>query len=131
MLQNDRRSSVAQTCRCLFLLAATMLGYGQVGVKTNGKDSDGVASCTSIDKKVRAIVVMRLGVDQKEVTAKKRFVEDLGADSLDMMELGMAFDEAFCIKIPEEDAAKICTLQDAVDYICKHARHRVRPCPRY
>jgi acyl carrier protein len=76
----------------------------------------------SIDEKVKQIIVEQLGVDEAEVTANASFVDDLGADSLDTVELVMAFEEAFDIEIPDEEAEKIRTVQDAVDYIGKHAK---------
>jgi acyl carrier protein len=66
--------------------------------------------------------VEQLGVDEAEVTANASFVDDLGADSLDTVELVMAFEEAFEIEIPDEDAEKIRTVKDAVDYINAHAK---------
>jgi len=66
--------------------------------------------------------VEQLGVDEAEVTATASFVDDLGADSLDTVELVMAFEEAFGIEIPDEDAEKIATVKDAVDYIQKHGK---------
>src|SRR5579864_3044449 len=75
-----------------------------------------------IAEKVKQIIVEQLGVDEGEVTASASFVDDLGADSLDTVELVMAFEEAFDIEIPDEDAEKIRTVQDAVDYIGKHAK---------
>src|SRR5277367_1923368 len=76
----------------------------------------------AIDDKVKQIIVEQLGVDEGEVTQNASFVDDLGADSLDTVELVMAFEEAFEIEIPDEDAEKIRTVQDAVDYIGKHAK---------
>jgi acyl carrier protein len=76
----------------------------------------------SIDDKVKQIIVEQLGVDEAEVTASASFVDDLGADSLDQVELVMAFEEAFDIEIPDDDAEKIRTVQDAVDYISKNAK---------
>jgi len=61
-------------------------------------------------------------VDEGEVTPTASFVDDLGADSLDTVELVMAFEEKFGIEIPDEDAEKIATVKDAVDYIEKHAK---------
>jgi acyl carrier protein len=61
-------------------------------------------------------------VEESEVTATASFVDDLGADSLDVVELVMAFEEAFDIEIPDEDAEKIRTVQDAINYIGKHAK---------
>ena len=76
----------------------------------------------AVDEKVKQIIVEQLGVDEGEVTNKASFVDDLGADSLDTVELVMAFEEAFEIEIPDEDAEKIRTVQDAVDYIGKHSK---------
>ena len=76
----------------------------------------------SVDDKVKQIVVEQLGVDEAEVTPSASFVDDLGADSLDTVELVMAFEEAFDIEIPDEDAEKIRTVKDAIDYIDKHAK---------
>jgi acyl carrier protein len=75
----------------------------------------------SVEERVKQIIVEQLGVDEGEVTPTASFVDDLGADSLDTVELVMAFEEAFGIEIPDEDAEKIATVKDAVDYIQKHA----------
>jgi acyl carrier protein len=75
-----------------------------------------------IDERVKQIVVEQLGVDEGEVTASASFVDDLGADSLDRVELVMAFEEAFGLEIPDEDAEKISTVKDATEYIEKHAK---------
>jgi len=75
-----------------------------------------------VEEKVKQIIVEQLGVDEGEVTANASFVDDLGADSLDTVELVMAFEEAFEIEIPDEDAEKIRTVKDAVDYIAKNAK---------
>ena len=71
--------------------------------------------------KVKTIIVEQLGVDDDEVTSEASFTDDLGADSLDIVELVMAFEEEFGIEIPDEDAEKIATVNDAVSYIDKHA----------
>ena len=76
----------------------------------------------AVEEKVKQIIVEQLGVDEAEVTPSASFVDDLGADSLDTVELVMAFEEAFDIEIPDEDAEKIRTVNDAVDYIEKHAK---------
>ena len=75
----------------------------------------------SVDERVKQIIVEQLGVDEAEVTPNASFVDDLGADSLDTVELVMAFEEAFEIEIPDEDAEKIRTVKDATDYITSHA----------
>ena len=67
--------------------------------------------------KVKEIVVEQLGVDEEEVTEQASFVDDLGADSLDIVELVMALEEEFDLEIPDEDAEKIVTVGDAVNYI--------------
>ena len=74
-----------------------------------------------IDAKVQDIIVNQLGVDKDKVTGSARFIEDLGADSLDIVELIMAFEEGFDIDIPDEDAEKITNVQDVIDYIKAHA----------
>jgi len=71
-------------------------------------------------EKVKKIIVEQLGVDDEEVTEKASFVDDLGADSLDTVELVMAFEEEFDLEIPDEDAEKITSVQDAVTYIDGH-----------
>src|SRR5512135_2302116 len=72
--------------------------------------------------KVKSIIVEQLGVDEEEVTPDASFVDDLGADSLDQVELIMAFEEEFGIEIPDEDAEKILRVREAVDYIESHAK---------
>lgn len=71
----------------------------------------------SVEEKVKSIIVDQLGVNETEVTASASFVDDLGADSLDTIELVMAFEEAFGIEIPDEDAEKIKTVQNAIEYV--------------
>jgi len=75
-----------------------------------------------IIEKVKQIIAEQLGVDEGEVTPSASFVDDLGADSLDQVELVMALEEAFDVEIPDEDAEKIRIVQDAIDYIDKHAK---------
>lgn len=70
-----------------------------------------------VDEKVKEIIAKQLGVNAAEITPDSSFVEDLGADSLDTVELVMAFEEAFNIEIPDEDAEKIQKVKDAVEYI--------------
>ncbi len=73
----------------------------------------------AVRDKVKQIIVEQLGVDEAEVTDTASFVDDLGADSLDTVELVMAFEEAFSIEIPDEEAEKISTVKDAIEYIEK------------
>lgn len=74
-----------------------------------------------VENKVKKIIIDQLDVTEDEVTPQASFVEDLGADSLDTVEMVMAFEEEFSIEIPDEDAEKIKTVQDAIDYIQKKA----------
>ena len=71
----------------------------------------------SVEEKVKEIIVDQLGVDEKQVNSEASFIDDLGADSLDTVELVMALEEEFDIEIPDEDAEKIATVLNAVDYI--------------
>jgi acyl carrier protein len=80
----------------------------------------GVGMASSVEEKVKSIIVDQLGVNEGEVTPSASFVDDLGADSLDTIELVMAFEEAFGIEIPDEDAEKIKTVQNAIEYIDAH-----------
>ncbi|UCC45757.1 MAG: acyl carrier protein [Candidatus Zixiibacteriota bacterium] len=71
----------------------------------------------SVEERVKEIIVEQLGVDATQVTENAKFVEDLGADSLDTVELVMALEEEFSLEIPDEDAEKIASVGDAVKYI--------------
>jgi acyl carrier protein len=71
----------------------------------------------AVAEKVKSIIVEQLGVDEEEVTLEASFTEDLGADSLDIVELVMAFEEEFGIEIPDEEAEKISNVREAVEYI--------------
>lgn len=75
---------------------------------------------SSIEERVRKIVAEQLGVKEEEVKSDASFVEDLGADSLDTVELVMALEEEFETEIPDEEAEKITTVQQAVDYVNAH-----------
>ncbi|MBI3786951.1 MAG: acyl carrier protein [Ignavibacteriales bacterium] len=70
-----------------------------------------------IDKKVKEIIVAKLGVDEGQITPEASFTNDLGADSLDTVELVMEFEKAFNVQIPDEDAEKIATVGDAINYL--------------
>lgn len=76
-------------------------------------------SDNSIEEKVRSIIVDQLGVESDKVTADAKFIEDLGADSLDTVELVMAFEENFGIEVPDEEAEKLQSVSDVVAYIEK------------
>ena len=75
---------------------------------------------STIEERVKKIVVEQLGVKEEEVSSESSFVDDLGADSLDTVELVMALEEEFETEIPDEDAEKITTVQQATDYINAH-----------
>ena len=74
----------------------------------------------AVEEKVKSIIVEQLGVDADEVTPDASFTDDLGADSLDIVELVMAFEEEFGIEIPDEDAEQIGRVREAVAYISEH-----------
>jgi acyl carrier protein len=76
----------------------------------------------SVEEKVKRIIVDQLGVDEDEVTPEASFVDDLGADSLDVVELVMALEEEFGLEINDEDAEKISTVKQAIEYIEGHAK---------
>lgn len=75
---------------------------------------------SAIEKRVKEIVAEQLGVEEAQVTNEAAFMDDLGADSLDTVELVMALEEEFDIEISDEDAEKIQNVQDAIDYITEH-----------
>jgi acyl carrier protein len=106
-------------------MGGTILGAAPAVVVAQGLDdyrTGGKIRMASVEERVKQIIVEQLGVDEGEVTPTASFVDDLGADSLDTVELVMAFEESFGIEIPDEDAEKIATVKDAVDYIEKHAK---------
>ena len=77
---------------------------------------------SSIDQRVRDLIVEQLGVSQEQGTDNASFIDDLGADSLDTVELVMAFEEEFGIDIPDEDAEKMTNVTDAVKYLEEHSK---------
>ena len=77
---------------------------------------------SSVEDKVKQIIVEQLGVDEAEVTPTASFIDDLGADSLDTVELVMALEEGFGMEIPDEDAEKITRVKEAIEYIESHAK---------
>lgn len=79
-----------------------------------------MADTKAIETKVTSIIVKQLGVKEAEVTADKAFVDDLGADSLDIVELVMAMEDEFGFEIPDDEAERIRTVKDAVTYIASH-----------
>jgi acyl carrier protein len=91
---------------------------GQLDIEQNRQAGAGTAM-SDIAERVKKIVVEHLGVEEGKVTPEASFIDDLGADSLDTVELVMAFEEAFSVAIPEDAAEKISTVKDAIDYIEK------------
>jgi acyl carrier protein len=100
----------------------------RLGYRTHQRDPEPanrtqeIRAMAAVDEKVKQIIVEQLQVDEAEVTPGASFQEDLGADSLDVVELVMQFEEAFDIQIPDEDAEKIKTVKDATDYIESHQK---------
>jgi len=78
----------------------------------------------NVEQRVRKIIAEQLGVNEGEIKNESSFVDDLGADSLDTVELVMAFEEEFGIEIPDEDAEKITRVKEAVEYIEAHAKKK-------
>ena len=76
----------------------------------------------SIEEKVKDIIVEKLGVNPEQFTPQESFIEDLGADSLDIVELVMAFEEEFSVEVPDEDAEKLQTVGDVIKYIEERAK---------
>ncbi len=76
----------------------------------------------NVEQKVKGIIAEQLGVSEEEIKATSSFIEDLGADSLDIVELVMAMEEEFEVEIPDEEAENIKTVQDAVNYINTHKK---------
>jgi acyl carrier protein len=89
----------------------------QIGSKPSKEEN----KMASIAERIKQIVAEQLGVDEDQVTAEASFMDDLGADSLDTVELVMALEEEFDIEISDEDAEKIQTVQDAIDYISENS----------
>src|ERR1700745_246529 len=85
-------------------------------------------SATNIEAKVKSIIADELGVGEDEIKAESSFIEDLGADSLDIVELVMAMEEEFEVEIPDEEAENIKTVGDAINYINTHKK-LAPPCP--
>jgi acyl carrier protein len=105
---------------CEWLQVRTFqINYNAPSRQRDGKRED-LKEMSSIEERVTKIVVEQLGVKEEDVTATASFVDDLGADSLDTVELVMALEEEFKTEIPDEEAEKITTVQQAVDYIKEH-----------
>ena len=79
-------------------------------------------TAVNVEQKVKGIIAEQLGVGEDEIKATSSFIEDLGADSLDIVELVMAMEEEFEVEIPDEEAENIKTVQDAVNYITTHKK---------
>ncbi len=79
-------------------------------------------AATNVEAKVKDIIAEQLGVSQDEIKITSSFIEDLGADSLDIVELVMAMEEEFEVEIPDEEAENIKTVQDAVNYVTTHKK---------
>src|SRR5438270_290325 len=88
---------------------------------TNPNETNFMAE-KSIEEKVKDIIVEQLGVNPEQVTPQASFIEDLGADSLDIVELVMAFEEEFSVEVPDEDAEKLQTVGDVIKYIEERAK---------
>ncbi len=94
----------------------------EAGRRDFGNFLEDTEAMSSVDERVMKIVVEQLGVNESEVTKDSSFVDDLGADSLDTVELVMALEEEFDCEIPDEEAEKITTVKQAIDYINAHLK---------
>ena len=92
----------------------------RVWIETDNEEVKHMTDINNIEARVKKIIIEQLGVKEEQVTNEAAFVEDLGADSLDTVELVMALEEEFELEIPDEDAEKITTVQQAIDYIAAH-----------
>src|SRR6185312_9380721 len=110
-------SPSARVCGRMRIPALSLAETFQRQLKSTRSHSIPGGSMAAVEQKVKQIIVEQLGVDESQVDMNASFVEDLGADSLDIVELVMAFEEAFELEIPDEDAEKIATVKDAVEYI--------------
>jgi acyl carrier protein len=93
---------------------------GDTGPGTNRKDYEATMDRDELFEKIKGVIVEQLGVDEDDVAEDASFVDDLGADSLDIVELVMALEEEFGVSIPDEQAEKIKTVGDAVDFIVEN-----------
>jgi acyl carrier protein len=94
----------------------------QAGIRKPTNSPGGLSLMSTIEERVKKIVVEQLGVKEEDVTPNASFVDDLGADSLDTVELVMALEEEFECEIPDEEAEKITTVQQAIDYVKAHVK---------
>jgi acyl carrier protein len=104
------------------LLAMTRTGFFTKPSRFMGQNfsKGGAIVEKSVDRRVIEIIVEQLGVSEEEITMEASFIDDLGADSLDLVELIMAMEEEFSLEISDADAEKILTVQDVVNYITEH-----------
>ncbi len=102
-------------------MADLHIQYTSIAKAVIPKDSEEYKNMSSVEERVKKIVVEQLGVKEEEVTLEASFVDDLGADSLDTVELVMALEEEFETEIPDEEAEKITTVQQAVNYVNEHS----------
>jgi len=98
----------------LLQLSLVLINYGNIALSEICK---GKEKMSNIEERVKKIIIEQLGVDEAEVKNESSFVDDLGADSLDTVELVMALEEEFDTEIPDEEAEKITTVQAAIDYV--------------
>jgi acyl carrier protein len=108
---------IGRVCGRMGIPALSLAEAFQRQLKSTRSQKIPGGSMAAVEQKVKQIIVEQLGVDESQVDMNASFVEDLGADSLDIVELVMAFEEAFELEIPDEDAEKIATVKDAVEYI--------------
>lgn len=101
-------------------MSGVLHGVGDFGRMAHVLSSEEGIKMENIEQRVKKIVAEQLGVNEAEIKTESSFVDDLGADSLDTVELVMALEEEFECEIPDEEAEKITTVQQAIDYIKAH-----------
>lgn len=120
---NARREFLSLACRCAGVFAVSHLSLTALLAQTNAKPA---AQNATIERRVNAVIAHHLEIKPERVVPSARLIEDLGADSLDLVELIMAFEEEFNIEIPDDDAEKFFTVQDAYDFVNRNIKKEIR-----
>jgi acyl carrier protein len=115
--RDSRRKFISFLGGCGAVVAASCLPFFSKTLEAQNKPKEAAPANPTVESRVTKVVVEQLGVAPEKVKPSSRFIEDLGADSLDTVELVMAFEEEFAIEIPDSEAEKMVSVQDAINYI--------------